>query len=169
MWKRDSPGTGPRAKTRANELRMQELHISAERREKPFWAGDVTQLSGKWIWELMSSMSPKFTRLRLGHSKRGPNNAHRASMGWPMTLWVRKYPIPKDSLTHQAIWAKWLTLLNTDANLSSWPVTLSCRTGNLIPIPDKHTLRRTETWALFFAYSSWSSSRLCGVWVHQCA
>lgn len=69
---------------------------------------------------------------------------------WATNLWARKYvPTPK-RYSHQAIWAKWLTLLNTEASMSSWPVTLPCRTGQPSPDPDKHTLCHADTRALFF-------------------
>ena len=98
-------------------------------------------------------MSLKFYKIRLGHSKRGSNITRRAQIADPCICRQENTCLsPKDSLTHQVLWANWLTLLNTEASLSSWPVTLFCRTGQPYQILDKHRLCHARTWS-FFLYS----------------
>lgn len=122
-------------------------------KETTFWVGEVTQLLGRSIRETLSSMSQKFYKIRLGHSKRGSNITRRAQITDPCICRQENTCLsPKDSLTHQVLWANWLTLLNTEASLSSWPVTLVCRTGQPYQILDKHRLCHARTWT-FFLYS----------------
>lgn len=79
-------------------------------RETTFWVGEVTQLLGRSIRETLSSMSQKFYKIRLGHSKRGSNITRRAQIADPCicrqentclslkTVSLTKFFEPTDSL-----------------------------------------------------------------------
>lgn len=116
----------------------------------------------------MSSVSPEIYKVRLGHSKRRSNTACRASMGWPMNLWVRKHtPNPKRQ-THSASCVSQVT---HSCQYRSKPVKPTChpfyRTGQPLSTPINTHCTTQGAELSSSPTSSQPHSGFCGVSLHQ--
>lgn len=125
-------------------------HVSWIWGETTFWTGEVAQLLGRSIWEILSSVSPKLYKVRIGVFQKRFKYYMQGSNSWPVHLRVTKYmPIPRRH-SHSPSYVSQLT---QPSQYRSQHVKLRCHpflpTGQPFRIPDKHSLCHAGTWTPF--------------------